>query len=70
MLDDEGQEKEEEEVEVGKQERILSGSHQEPKHDSFKSNKSTSLITVGNINLQLSKVELESAFGDRIFFTY
>lgn len=29
----EGQEKEEEKVEVGKQERILSGSHQELKYD-------------------------------------
>lgn len=34
LLEIEGQEKEEEEkVEVGKQERILSGSHQEPKYN-------------------------------------
>lgn len=51
-------------VEVGEQERFLSGSHQELKHNWFKGNKSKSLIKVGNINLQLSKVELESLFED------
>lgn len=59
----EGEEKEEE-VEVEKHERILSGSHQEPKYNWFKGNISTSLIKVGNKNLQLSKAEVESAFGD------
>lgn len=54
----------EEVVEVGEQKRILSGSHQELKHNRFKGNKSRSLTKVGNINLQLSKVEVESVFGD------
>lgn len=60
----EGRGKEQEKVEVEKHERILSGSHQEPKYNRFKGNTSTSPIKVGNVNLQLSKVELQSAFGD------
>lgn len=63
-LEIEGQEKEEKEVEVEKLERILNGSHQELKYNWFKGNKSSLLIKVGNIKLQLSKVELESVFWD------